>query len=127
MSNTDQKLPLGFLNQMFVLMKIIKVKLGNENEKLFEGLFESNEQVENRRVLESFFGVCDELIKSIEKYEFSLCVKSERKNLGQMIDLVQVKIDNGEIGDFDQFTKFVHKRKLDDVTIDVNNKKNKKL
>ncbi|CAF0751073.1 unnamed protein product [Brachionus calyciflorus] len=130
----DQKLPLGFLNQMFVLMRVIREKLA-ENEKRFEAMF--IESLETKKVLEEFFRINDELIGIMDEYEMmSFNGKLEKRNLSQIIETSALKVENGEIKNFNDFFNFVQngpngliKRKLDidEGVVVVKSKKSKKI
>lgn len=119
----DERLPMGFLNQMLTLGKVVKAKLCTSEVK-FEDLFKLEKcQDETREVLEKFFNTFDCVVQEIEKYEIGILVE---KSLAQMIETSGLKLKNKQLENYSDFVNFIvspSKRKNENLSHHVKNKK----
>ncbi|RNA27971.1 Nucleolar pre-ribosomal-associated 1 [Brachionus plicatilis] len=106
----DERLPLGFLNQMLALGKIIKAKLSSSGVK-FEEMFkwENSDDEQQRCVLEGFFKASDCVMREISKYEIGH--RDEMLSLSETIETSERKIQNGELDNYSDLVSFVVSRK----------------
>lgn len=120
----DDRLPIGFLNQMMTFGKSIKCKL-SESKVRFENLFkmESGDN-EQKILLENFFKNSDNVVSEIGKYQIEVW---QEQSIGEIIEKAMDKVQASEFNEYGEFVEFVlsRKRKIENFQISVEYKKHK--